>query len=280
MAITIAIYVFVAINAILSLTATIANPLIILAIFKTPTLHTPSNVLLCSLALSDFGVGLLVQPMFMVFLTTTSLSMRVVKTATFLFAGASFFTMTAITVDRYLALLLHLRYQTIVTNKRTLILTFIIWIANLLVAILNGTRSSFKHDISSIVISFVSLVLSSYCHIQIYRIVKRHKREILKQTRSISLGYSSSCLPRIRQGKSIANLYYIHGLFISCCTPYLFVQVCSYLFDISMHDIALPIYFTTTLIFLNSTLNPFLFCWRVQDIRLAVKDIFKIGKKQ
>lgn len=279
MVITSAIYVLVAVNAILSLTATITNPLIILAILKTPKLHTPSNVLLCSLALSDLGVGVVVQPMFIVFLTSTSLSMSVVKTTTFLFAGASFFTMTAITIDRYLALALHLRYQIIVTNKRTLILTVTIWIASLLVAIFNGVNTSLKHDVSSVIIAFISLVLSSYCHIQIYRIIKRHQQEILKQTRWISLRFASPCCPRIRQGKSIANLYYIHGLFISCCAPYLLVQVIFYSFDVADHVIALPIYFTTTLFFLNSTLNPFLFCWRMRDIRLAVKTILSLIDK-
>lgn len=58
-------YIFSCIlNAVFSVTATVANLLVLTAIRRTPTLHSPSNTLLLGLALSDLGVGLIVHPIF------------------------------------------------------------------------------------------------------------------------------------------------------------------------------------------------------------------------
>ncbi|KAJ7392465.1 hypothetical protein OS493_012130 [Desmophyllum pertusum] len=51
-------------NAVFSITATVANLLVLAAIRRTPSLHSPSNTLLFGLALSDLGVGLIVHPLF------------------------------------------------------------------------------------------------------------------------------------------------------------------------------------------------------------------------
>jgi len=55
-------FVVIPVNGTLALLAAVTNFFFILVILKTRTLHTPSNVLLCFLALSDFGVGVCVQP--------------------------------------------------------------------------------------------------------------------------------------------------------------------------------------------------------------------------
>ena len=57
------ITVFV-INAFSSVLATVLNLLIIVTLIKTPSLRTPSNILILSLAITDFGVGALVQPVY------------------------------------------------------------------------------------------------------------------------------------------------------------------------------------------------------------------------
>ena len=49
-------------NVALCLTAVVTNSAMLIAIWKTPSLHSPSNILLANLALSDLGVGLIVQP--------------------------------------------------------------------------------------------------------------------------------------------------------------------------------------------------------------------------
>ncbi|XP_020917750.1 adenosine receptor A3-like [Exaiptasia diaphana] len=92
----------IVINAFSGLLATVLNLLIIATFIKTPSLRTPSNILILSLAIADFGVGAFAEPSY----------------SLVLLVNTSAVTITAITVDRFLALHLHLRYQELVTTKR------------------------------------------------------------------------------------------------------------------------------------------------------------------
>ena len=120
--ITIAACVF---NSIFALPTVLANALILAAFWKTPSLRQPSSILLCGLALTDLGVGLLVQPFFSVLklgqMTCAPIADRVgwimAEGVGMFLAAASALTMTAISVERYLALFFHMRYEVLVTFK-------------------------------------------------------------------------------------------------------------------------------------------------------------------
>jgi hypothetical protein len=203
-------YFLITFNSILSFSATFTNLLVILAIVGTPTLHTPSNVLLCSLALSDFGVGLLVQPTFIVTLNHGQILKHFMKFASLLLFGASLFTMTAIAVDRYLALVLHMRYRALVTVRRVSFAVFFIWSFSLLA---NGLRYvlGFKTNNAVVILVMCScLVTSTYCYLRIHGIVRRHKRQIKDQ----SLSMPSESVLTLRQGKSIKTI--ACSLYVSC----------------------------------------------------------------
>ena len=128
----------IVINACSGVLATVLNFLIIMTFIKTPSLRTPSNVLILSLAITDFGVGVLVQLVSCIYrfvvmsyeidLVDTYRSMgEAVDTITTVLVCVSLFTTTAITIDRFLAVHLHLRYQELVTTKRTSMVAIMIW---------------------------------------------------------------------------------------------------------------------------------------------------------
>ena len=104
-----------AISSFMAITLNIITP--ILALRKTSSLPKPLKTLLLSLSVSDLGVGLLVQPLYI-----ATLVMRLenyfdntMYTACFimgnLFSYASFFGVVALSADRFFAIYLHLRYQ-------------------------------------------------------------------------------------------------------------------------------------------------------------------------
>ena len=124
-------------NLLTAISASVGNILILIAVWRTPALRTPSNTLLCCLALADFLVGLIVQPtnaLQIIFelqrnaeafcvakiLTTGSLS--------WICVGVSFLVISAISVERFLAIKLHLRYESLVTVRRILIAVLTFWI--------------------------------------------------------------------------------------------------------------------------------------------------------
>ena len=105
------------VNILSSFTATTLNVLVLWAIRKTPSLHTPSSVLLFVLALSDLATGAFVQPLLFTHLVgvyTYNFSVYCISGAILYPVGScvvfvSFSAITAIGFDRYLALVLHLR---------------------------------------------------------------------------------------------------------------------------------------------------------------------------
>ena len=127
------------VNTLLSVTAFLGNTLILVALHKETSLHPPSKVLFCSLALTDLFVGIIAGPL------TATYEISVVKGrgdicyyavlmsdfSSYTFCSVSLLTVTAISVDRLLALLLGLRYRQVVTLKRTRITAIGLWILSI-----------------------------------------------------------------------------------------------------------------------------------------------------
>ena len=127
---------FLAVNILLSITAFAGNSLILVALHKESSLHPPSKLLYRCLATTDLLVGLVAQPLYAAYWMSVvqehwSLC-RYVRDATYITGYVLFLvslmTMTAISVDRLLALLLGLRYKQIVTLKRTYIIVTTFWV--------------------------------------------------------------------------------------------------------------------------------------------------------
>ena len=128
---------FSAVNILLSITATLGNSLILVALHKESSLHPPSKLLYRCLATTDLLVGLVNQPLYAAFWMSVVYEhwsfCRYARDATvissYVLCGVSLMTMTAITVDRLLALLLGLRYKEIV------IILAIVWVVSLVAGI-------------------------------------------------------------------------------------------------------------------------------------------------
>ena len=110
-------------NIFLSYTAFMLNIVTIYAIPKTSTMPNTLKTLLLSLACSDVAVGLFSQPLYTVFLINwlrldnPGCNTQQVRTiSSNLFSAASFLGVVAVSVDRFLALHLHLSYQELVTQ--------------------------------------------------------------------------------------------------------------------------------------------------------------------
>ena len=126
-------------NVFLFYTAITLNIITIQALRKTSSLPRTLKTLLLSLAVSDLAVGLLAHPVFAAHLIiqiqqNTSDNAHDTVFAIFsdtlaaTLATASFFSVVAITVDRFLAIHLHLRYQELVSHKRVIPVVISTWV--------------------------------------------------------------------------------------------------------------------------------------------------------
>ena len=130
---------FLAVDILLSITAFAGNSLILVALHKESCLHPPSKLLYRCLATTDLLVGLVAQPLYATYWMSVFQEhwsrCRYARDAgyvtSYVLILVSLMTMTAISVDRLLALLLGLRYKQIVTLKRTYIVVTTLWVFTL-----------------------------------------------------------------------------------------------------------------------------------------------------
>ena len=261
-------------NAPLIFMSIIGNALVLTAILRTFSLRSaPSILFLCSLAVSDLLVGLVAQPVYISNALIYSDSSPALKQATevmfFLACGVSLSTMTAISVDRFLALRYHMRYSGLVTVKRALFTIAGIW---LVLVVLSCLRIIWKRSLLflAIVVGGIAICffISTFSYIRIYQIVQHHKLAIPSQQQAVQR--LSNDATNVKQStKSAINtlitlIYFICMIF--CYLPILVVTIIL-AFE---HSLDSRLHIADTTAFLNSSINPFLYCWRAQEIRAAV----------
>ena len=122
-------------SSLFALSAVLGNGIVMLVIWKTRELHSPSFALLFFLATSDFLVGLVGQPLFVAYKIAelkeyfnAYCKLRMIQFfCGWITSGVSFLTLTAVSVDLLLALTLHMRYKNTITVRRVLIAMAAVW---------------------------------------------------------------------------------------------------------------------------------------------------------
>ncbi|XP_022796600.1 trace amine-associated receptor 7g-like [Stylophora pistillata] len=270
------------VNAIGLFIASFGNALILLSIWLTKSLHSPSNTLLFALSLTDLLVGTVTQPLYIIsrvyFLVTGKDGPLALQTAFDAISGGlsgvSFITATLISVDRYLVLLLHLRYRCLVTNRKIFVFILGSWL-------LSGIWGFiWTQDIQLFYfLGFVSsttcftVILLMYC--KIYRVIRRHRQEINIQKRLQQSSLSiTSRISFLSYTRSVVNTFIVCFLLFLCYFPYLCTAAVIELGGLSTaKKISLEV--SGTIIFVNSSLNPFVYFWRVKEFRSAIKSTLR-----
>ena len=267
-------FLFSAVHILLSITAFLGNTLILVVLHKETSLHPPSKLLYRCLATTDLLVGLVNQPLYATFLISCTLRNWSVFRFTYdgvyitshVLCGVSLFSLTAISVDRLLALLLGLRYKQIVTLKRTYIIVTTFWVFTL-VASLSGF---FYHRIifmySSLVISFC-LVISFASYTKIFCTLRYHQAQVgdqqqLSQTNALNMA---------RFRKAVYSALWVQLVLVVCYVPVNTVGIVIALTKNYSLLLVVTRKVAVTLLYFNSTLNPFLYCWKISEVRQAVK---------
>ena len=267
-------------NAPLMLTSITGNALVLATILRTPSLRSvPSTIFLCSLAITDFLVGLVVQPVYIANELQYSAGGPLYKVENFIsvsLCGVSLSTMTAISVDRFLALHYHVTYANLMTTKRAMNASASLWFASILLSCLRVWIRGLFFLITGVFIA-VSFVISCASYIKIYIIVRHHQIQIHAQQQAvnsfnISFNITDSNNLIISKKRALKTfIYFICMIF--CYLPYL-----SYLMLRETSVIASDrnwLNLVTNVVFLNSSVNPFLYCWCNHEIRTSVVKIIR-----
>ncbi|XP_078348526.1 melanocortin receptor 5-like [Oculina patagonica] len=257
-------------NAFSSYTAIMLNILTIHAMRKTSLLPKPLKTLLLSLAVSDLGVGLLVQPLYIALMVSpTQVTLNAFNIFAMIFVNASFLNVVTISVDRFLAIHLHLRYQELVTHKRVVAVVISIWVFSLFLPLIFWWSSKEITNVVIIIISGLCFVCTTLIYCRIYLAVQRHTNLI--QTLQEQVAQNGQMANVTTQIKSAVSTFYVYLVFLVCCLPEYCAAAAILFSGLSTTLRGLRLYFQSLLL-LNSSLNPVIYCWKMRHIRHAIKD--------
>ena len=267
-------------NNFLSHTAIMLNIVTIHAIRKTSSLPSSLKTLLLSLAVSDAGVGLLVQPCY------TSLLIKLLQKHspncnTYLifvvigcvFSLAPFLGVVTVSVDRFLAIHLHLRYRELVTHKRVVTVVISIWALSVFLPLVMFWISPKIFTRVLLSVGVVGLLVTTVVYIRIYVAVERHKNQI--QTQQVQEEAESGEMANFASLiKSAVGVFYVYLLFLICYLPFAIRFVA---YAVKGPSLSLKRFhlFSLTLVYLNSSLNPVIYCWKMRHIRHTIMDILR-----
>ena len=265
-----------ALNIFLSITAFLGNTLILVALHKETSLHPPSKLLYRNLAITDLCVGIILDPLAVTYLTSVvkerwDICYHANWAANFLsytLCTVSLLTLTAISVDRLLALLLGLRYRQVVTFRRTCITVTGFWI----LSIVGASTLFLNRRITSwclYIVSALCLVTTTFAYTKIFFTLRHNQIHVQNH---VAQGQPSQAITLniARYRKAVYSTLWVQGALVACYLPFGIVVALT-----PQQGMTLSVYlvrrFTVSLLYLNSSLNPFLYCWKIREVRQAVK---------
>ncbi|XP_064846457.1 trace amine-associated receptor 1-like [Oncorhynchus masou masou] len=269
------------------------NLLVIIPIIHFKQLHTPTNYLILSLAVSDLLLGVLVMPPRIIYSAEScwyfgDLFCKIYTSSDVMLCTASILNLCFISIDRYYAVCHPLLYRTKITVHVILIMMLVIWTVSAVLGLcmifleLNilGMEDFYYENVAceggcilfqNKVLSTVSLVLSFYIpgvgmvsiYLKIFLIAQRQTRSIQGTTNQKSVGKS--------QRKATKTLAIIMGVFLSFWTPFFVVNCIDPFISYSTPPVLME-----TLIWIayfNSAINPMVYAFFYSWFRRAFRMI-------
>ena len=257
--------------------ATVANILVLLAIKKNSSMHTPSYILLFTLAVTDLGTGLTIGPMFVAesvcFLNGHfHASCKLLQSLLFCTAHLTcmtLLTLAAISCDRFLAVLLRSRYRTTVTTERVIVTVLFCWIYSLFYA------STVLVDVRGISPKVIALTVGcclftiTFNYFNSIRLLRKIQAQIHFKTGKFSDHFNVSSYK-----KSTTSMIGIYILFLVCTLP-LFGTVIVFNIDQGTNTPAAlyMVMFSQTFQVMNSSANPVMYYFRMSKVRREIKTL-------
>ena len=277
---------FAAVNIFLSVTASLGNGLILFVLHKVSSVHPPTKLLFGCLAVTDLCVGLIVQPLFVlsdveVFAATIIMNSRIkhyviqiYNASAFALCVISALTSSAISVDRFLALKMGLRYRQVVSLRRVRAVMTCFWLIGISGGLLSCFWSVLIANIIAIILLALSVVISVFFYTKICLRLQQHQSQV-EHVHQGQPNRQGNPLILTQYKKTVYSIAWLQLAMVVCYVP--FIISATIIMIKGWRGASLDIVWASavTLFFLNSSLNPILYCWKITEVRKAVKDTIK-----
>uniref|UniRef100_A0A3B1K6Z4 Trace amine-associated receptor 13c-like n=1 Tax=Astyanax mexicanus TaxID=7994 RepID=A0A3B1K6Z4_ASTMX len=286
----VSVFLYICAAAVVLLTV-FGNLLIIISVCHFKQLHTPTNMLILSLAVSDFLVGVFVMPTALVWtiescwMFSAGYCLFYILISYFL-TNISIYTVALIAVDRYFALSNPFLYTKIATLSTMCIVVlcnwFILLLYNITLQYFNGYYAKMTmcpgdcffmlDEIWSLVDLLLTFALPCSVIIILYGlvfvIVKKHAtaiRELNTVTNTQTTKHMTDSMKSER--KAAKNLGILVSVFLACLFPYFIYTVLGNLIEIEVGNFQKVL----MLVYLNSAINPVIYALFYPWFRKCVK---------
>lgn len=280
--------------------AVVGNAVVLIAIYRTKALHTISNFFIASLAAADMVVGILLNPLLsakaVIFSYQNpdlpirgSVFDKVEDFAWIQAVVATTFGLTAISVDRYIAVNFGLRYEALATLKHCALATASVWITSLVFAsvrlfIDNPDYLSILWLVMGVITCILPFIIITFCYMQIFKAAKRQVQKIKHENSFTSRSGFRRKNTQVSHAKTAFTVAIVIVLFVVLWVPSLVTAVV----QVSLAGSQMPkhqVIFTRLervawpwvcfVAYLSSAVNPWIYSIRSRQFRAACSQIFK-----
>ncbi|KAM4559196.1 trace amine-associated receptor 13c-like [Odontesthes bonariensis] len=270
------------------------NLLVIISVSHYRQLHTPTNILLLSLAVSDFLVGLVIIPAGVIRVTTCwflgDLMCFLYNCLCYIITSASVGDMVLISIDRYVAICDPLHYPTRVTERRVKLCVCLCWLCSAIYNLLFvkddltllGKHNScygecviFIDDISGtvdLVLTFIlPVTVIIVLYMRVFVVAVSQARAMRSHVTAAKLQLSVTIKTKKSELKAARTLGVLMIVFLISFCPYFCISLVGA--DLLNNSSAS---FVFHLYYFNSCLNPVIYALFYPWFRKAVKFILTL----
>ena len=267
-------------NIFISITAVLGNVLIIVALPKVTSLHVSSKLLFRCLATTDLCVGVILQPLRIAFFMSSDDSKScyhldtIFKITATVFCGVSGLTLAAISVDRLFALLLGLKFRQVVTLRRVWVFVILSW----LFCTASAMTYLYSYLITTVIISaglLLCTVTSTFCYTKIFLTLRNYQSQVQDRDQQGQPNEERTPPNMARYKKTVSSALWVQMTFVACYLPFGISTIVVGLTGQYPPALALAWELTLSLLTFNSSLNPFLYCWKIVSVKKEVKKIIR-----
>ena len=162
------------------------------------------------------------------------------------------------------------------THKRvvTVVISVWVWCSCVSLFALNMVLENVLAIINATILA-VCLTTTGFIYFKIYSIVRHHTNQThALQLLPVGQNQNGELANAARQKKTALATFYVYAVFVVCFLPFICVNAAYQIYGETELRLNL-LYYSTTLVYLNSSLNPLVYCWKMGNIRKAVISVFR-----
>ncbi|XP_078363833.1 adenosine receptor A3-like [Oculina patagonica] len=268
---------FSALNIFLSITAAVGNALILVALKNVSSIYPPTKLFFRCLTVTDLCVSLIVQPLY-IMSRIIKMNVNVLyyvgkfwEASGYIVCGVPVLTSTAISVDRLLALLLGLRYRHVVTLRRVRVVITCFWLIAASVGLLRVWRKDIAFKATSVGV-ILCLATSIFCYTRIHLKLRHQQAQVRNNVLQEQQNGEGIPLNIATFKKSVSSIMWVQLALVMCYVPW---GIAAMLYVNEIEHELVTLLATVTLVFLNSSLSPILYCLKIREVKQVVKDTIR-----